>query len=349
MEADITAVHIADSLINAQPIINNRNIVVYVKPGTLNLQEFALDFDLTAGATSVPAAGSVQDFSVPVTYEITSEDGQYKKQYTVTLLESSVPENFDFELFGQDEKRQWVYFYEEVAGIPQNLWASGNSGFALTAGSNPTNATYPTQVTDLPQYVTSGKHAAYLETKSTGFLGALVKKPIAAGNLFIGSMFTKSIVDIQTRFGLPFNKVPVSLTGYYLYAPGSKVIDKDGNAVNVQDECDIYAVLFDRVALMEATAKDEEYPNRTWLDDKDVLTSPHIIALAQLKDAGPTTGTGMQKFELPFVFKREYKQADVDAYRYSIAIVLSSSKHGAIFQGAVGSKLVVDQLKINVK
>lgn len=284
MEADITQVSIADSLINVKPIINNRNVVIYVKPGKVDLKEFALDFDLTPGATSVPASGSVQDFSAPVFYDVTSEDGQYKKQYSVTLLESSVPEMFDFELFKHDEKKNWVYFYEEVEGVQQELWASGNSGFALTAGSNPTEKAYPTQATDDPKLVKSGKYAAYLETKSTGFLGSLVKKPIAAGNLFIGSMFTKSIIDIQTRFGLPFNKIPVSMTGYYKYEPGKKVIDMNGKEVNVTDECDIYAVLFDRVALMKATANDKEDAGRTWLNDKDVLTSPHIIALAQLKE-----------------------------------------------------------------
>jgi len=349
MEADITQVSIADSLINVKPIINNRNVVIYVKPGMVNLKEFALDFDLTPGASSVPAAGSVQDFSAPVFYEITSEDGQFKKQYSVTLLESSVPETFDFELFKQDEKKKWIYYYEDVEGVHQELWASGNSGFALTAGSNPTEKSYPTQATDDPAYVKSGKYAAYLETKSTGFLGSLVKKPIAAGNLFIGSMYTKSIIDIQTRFGLPFNKIPMSMTGYYMYEPGAKVIDMNGKEVKVTDECDIYAVLFDRVALMKGTANDEVDPGRTWLNDKDVLTSPYIIALAQLKDTGATKGEGLVKFDLPFVYKKEYNQIDADAYRYSIALVLSSSKNGAIFQGAVGSKLIVDEVKINVR
>ena len=349
MEADITQVSIADSLINVKPIINNRNVVIYVKPGMVNLKGFALDFDLTPGASSVPAAGSVQDFSAPVFYEITSEDGQFKKQYSVTLLESSVPETFEFELFNQDEKKKWIYYYEDVEGVHQELWASGNSGFALTAGSNPTEKSYPTQATDNPAYVKSGKYAAYLETKSTGFLGSLVKKPIAAGNLFIGSMYTKSIIDIQTRFGLPFNKIPMSMTGYYMYEPGAKVIDMNGKEVKVTDECDIYAVLFDRVALMKGTANDEVDPGRTWLNDKDVLTSPYIIALAQLKDTGATKGEGLVKFDLPFVYKKEYNQIDADAYRYSIALVLSSSKNGAIFQGAVGSKLIVDEVKINVR
>lgn len=139
------------------------------------------------------------------------------------------------------------------------------------------------------------------------------------------------------------------MTGYYMYEPGAKVIDMNGKEVKVTDECDIYAVLFDRVALMKGTANDEVDPGRTWLNDKDVLTSPYIIALAQLKDTGATKGEGLVKFDLPFVYKKEYNQIDADAYRYSIALVLSSSKNGAIFQGAVGSKLIVDEVKINVR
>lgn len=349
MEADITSVLIADSVINAKPIINNRNVVIYIKPGTISIKKFALEFDLTPGATILPASGSEQDFSEPVIYEVTSEDGQFRKQYAVTLLESSVPTSFDFELYGQNEKKNWVYFYESVAGMNQNLWASGNSGFELTAGSNPTMQSYPTQVTQEAPYVVSGKNALYLETKTTGFLGGLVKKPIAAGNLFIGSLFSKSILDIQTRFGLPFNQIPDTFEGYYQYVPGKKVIDKDGKEVNVTDECDIYAVLFDRVALMKATENDAVDPGLTWLNDQDVLTSPHIVALAKLENTHATTTDVMHKFQLPFVFKKEINRAEADAYQYSIAIVLSASKNGAIFQGAVGSKLIVDQLKINVK
>ncbi|WP_440510588.1 PCMD domain-containing protein [Sphingobacterium lactis] len=348
MEADITAVQIADSVINAKPIINNRNVVIYIKPGELDLKDYALSFDLTPGATIVPASGSKQDFTKPVFYEVTSEDGQFSKRYAVSLLESSVPTAFDFELFGQDEEKKWVYFYENVEGIPQSLWASGNSGFAFTAGNKPTMQSYPTQVTEEEKYVVHGKHALYLETKSTGFLGGMVKKPIAAGNLFIGSMFTKSIIDIQTRFGLPFNHVPDSFEGYYQYTPGKKVIDKNGKEVQTTDECDIYAVLFDRVALMKATENDAVDPARTWLNDQDVLTSPHIVAIAKIENSAATPDA-MQKFHVPFEFKRQISKAEAESFQYSLAIVLSSSKYGAIFQGAVGSKLIVDNLKINVK
>jgi len=349
MEADIVSVNVPDSVINTKPIINNRNVVIYIKQGAIDLKKFAFEFELTPGAVSVPASGSEQDFTAPVTYEVTSEDGKFTKTYHVSLIESSVPSAFDFELFGQDEKKKWIYFYEEVEGMQQNLWASGNSGFAFTAGNNPTEQSYPTQSTSDAKYVVSGKHALYLETKSTGFLGGLVKKPIAAGNLFIGSLFSKSIVEIETRFGLPYNKVPETFEGFYKYEPGAKVINAQGQTVNVTDECDIYAVFYDRVALMKGTANDAIYPGRTWLTDADVKDSPYIVAIAQVKELGKTAGDGLVKFSIPFEFKKEFNRAEVDAFRYNIAVVFSASKNGAVFQGAVGSKLIVDNVKINAK
>lgn len=349
MEADITSVEIAEELINAKPIINNRNVVIYIKPGAMDITHFPLEFSLTPGATVSPASGSEQDFSEPVVYEVTSEDGQFKKEYSVSLIEASVPEDFNFELYDFDAKKNWVYFYEEVVGVKQNLWASGNAGFAFTAGVNPASTKYPTQVTEDPQYVHEGKSAAYMETKSTGAFGAMFKMPIAAGNLFVGSMNVDNILSPETRFGLPFNKIPATLEGYYRYIPGEKIIDKDGKVVPGIDECDIYAVFYDRIALWKETWEDPAQPDRTWLNNDDILTSPHIVAIAQLAEGKATAGSDFVKFSIPFEMKKQVLRSDVDAFKYNIAIVFSSSKNGAIFQGAVGSKLIVDQVKVTVK
>jgi len=127
------------------------------------------------------------------------------------------------------------------------------------------------------------------------------------------------------------------------------VINAQGQTVNVTDECDIYAVFYDRVALMKGTANDAIYPGRTWLTDADVKDSPYIVAIAQVKELGKTAGDGMVKFSIPFEFKKEFNRAEVDAFRYNIAVVFSASKNGAVFQGAVGSKLIVDNVKINAK
>jgi hypothetical protein len=52
---------------------------------------------------------------------------------------------------------------------------------------------------------------------------------------------------------------------------------------------------------------------------------------------------------LPFKYTAKVNDADVANLDYSIAIVMSSSKYGDNFIGAVGSKLTVDDLKIVTK
>src|SRR5690606_191321 len=104
MEADIVSVNVPDSVINTKPIINNRNVVIYIKQGAIDLKKFAFEFELTPGAVSVPASGSEQDFTAPVAYEVTSEDGKFTKTYHVSLIESSVPSNFDFELRSEERR-----------------------------------------------------------------------------------------------------------------------------------------------------------------------------------------------------------------------------------------------------
>ncbi|MGZ7144710.1 PCMD domain-containing protein, partial [Streptococcus pyogenes] len=86
---------------------------------------------------------------------------------------------------------------------------------------------------------------------------------------------------------------------------------------------------------MKATENDAVDPARTWLNDQDVLTSPHIVAIAKIENSAATPDA-MQKFHVPFEFKRQISKAEAESFQYSLAIVLSSSKYGAIFQGAVG-------------
>ena len=49
-------------------------------------------FTLSKGATIEPANGSEQDFtSGPVTYTVTSQDGAWKRQYSVAFKEATMP------------------------------------------------------------------------------------------------------------------------------------------------------------------------------------------------------------------------------------------------------------------
>ncbi|MEJ5055815.1 PCMD domain-containing protein [Sphingobacterium sp. MYb382] len=342
MEADIVSINVPETIINGQPVINNDNIVVYVKEG-VKLDSIDFDFEITPGATVSPSPKTRQNFNKSVVYTVKSEDGRFEKKYRVSFLKYLVPLSFDFENFEIEKTDKFVDFFELIGGVRQNLWASGNRIYAISISGSKAPDAYPTSYTEDAQ---SGKYALALETKSTGFFGQLLKKPIAAGNMFIGSFDVENgvIKPLEaTHFGLPFNQVPVKLTGYFKYTPGKQMTNSDNKPIEGEDEGDIYAVLFNKAEVMANN------PKVSWLDGRNVFTDPSIVAIARIASAKRTPGTTFARFEAPFEFKKPLVKGEVDANVYSLVIVASSSKEGDLFKGAVGSRMIVDNLKIEVK
>ena len=342
MEADIVSVEVPEALINGHPVIHNDQIVVYAKEGA-DLKDVPFKFGLSAGASARPASGTKQDFNKSVIYTVRSQDGRFEKKYIVSFLRYLVPLNFDFERFSLDKTYSFTSFYEENNGARQEIWASANSLYSLFITDPKVPNAYPMSYTEEAQ---TGKYALALETKSTGFLGAMFNKPIAAGNIFIGS-FDAQIATIKpleaTHFGLPFNQIPDKLSGYYKYMPGKQMTNMASEPIAGEDEGDLYAVMFNKA---EVTAGN---PQVSWLDGSNVFTDPSIVAIARLVSVKKTGGSGFVYFEAPFKFKKPLTKGEVDANVYSMVIVASSSKKGDIFEGAVGSRMIVDNLKIEVK
>ena len=163
-----------DKSLNAYPIY------IQVKKGT-DCSQLAPVFTLTPGATIEPESGSTQDFSSPVRYTVTSEDGQWHRTYSISIEEEKVqeiPTTFHFE---DTRIENGYYVFYETSENQELTWASGNGGFRL-AINNADASEYPTTVEEAGY---SGK-CAKLVTRTTGSLGAMVGMPIAAGNLFIG-------------------------------------------------------------------------------------------------------------------------------------------------------------------
>ena len=81
------------SIPNATSNFNaSNNTYTYTVPAGTSLTAIAFNFTLPAEATSVPAPGSVQDFTNPVTYTITAADGS-KSIMTVVFSVQSVPKS----------------------------------------------------------------------------------------------------------------------------------------------------------------------------------------------------------------------------------------------------------------
>ena len=345
-------------------IINNAQVLAQANP-SIDLTKLALEVTLTEGANISPDPARVMDYSHPQKFTVTSEDGNWHKEYSVIIDTFDLPLRYDFEHYELNETGKYQVFFEETQGtalFKQYIWASGNSGFALTGvGRNPQE--YPT--VSIENGI-DGSRAIKLETKSTGQFGETVKMPIAAGNLFLGSFDVNNAVQKPlkaTRFGLPFGKKPLQLKGYYKYTPGTqpfKAKDKNGNTVTIpgqEDEGDIYAVLYE-AAELDGKA----------LDGNNVLTSENIVALARVevekKDEftafhvdfhyGSRIPIDWPKFiqdqrdpsddgTAPYLSFSEEKMKN---YEYNLAVVFTSSKYGAYFAGSVGSTLCIDKVEI---
>lgn len=336
-EADILDCTVADGDLKAAPIITNTDITLMVD--RLSSRVMSPVFTLSPGARMEPESGTTLDFSTEQQYLVTSEDGAWRKTYTVRAI-SDLQMKYDFEQWELVESRGSSYYrmYETVeAGAiteKQQIWASGNPALTIVFGND--SEKYPTKPTSGAK---EGSYAAELTTVSTGF-GSIVGKPFAAGNLFIGE-FNSSIAMARpleaTRFGLPINKIPTGFKGWYKYSSGPVYKDENQKVVEgAIDSCRIYAVFY---------RSDDGFR----LNGENVLTHPDLVSLAFLKK--PDHPEEWTEFSLPFVYQNGNTEAGIDLedlanYRYNFAVVLSSSYEGAYFRGAVGSKLIVDALEV---
>lgn len=320
-----------DKSLNAYPIY------IQVKKGT-DRSQLAPVFTLTPGATIEPESGSTQDFSSPVRYTVTSEDGQWHRTYSISIEEEKVkeiPTTFHFE---DTRTENGYYVFYETSGTQELTWASGNGGFRL-AINDAEPSEYPTT---LEEKGFSGK-CAKLVTRTTGSLGAMVGMPIAAGNLFIGKFNLSNALSNPlkaTQLGTTFYHKPLKIKGYYKYTPGDKFY-ANGSYTNQVDKFDIYAIFYEN--------KDENGESVMLDGTLPVLNyeNSNLVALAQFNDT--QVYNSWQSFEISFDYDRFQKTVDTDrlnAGEYNISIVISSSKDGATFEGAPGSTLWIDELNI---
>ncbi len=325
--------------------VNNSNVVFTLKKeADFNSIEISHDsiinaFSLTQGA-GIEKKDDIKTSKNGIFLYFTtySEDGNWSKVYTIKFikmppLEIGVP--FSFENVETDIFNSWYEINED--GIRSDFWATGNIGFKMS-GEAKESSDYPTT-----SWEDGFKDKCIkLKTCSTGDFGKKAGMPIAAGNIFIGDFNSASAMLMPlkaTRFGkqiLPENAKPVKLTGYYKYTPGEVFTNKKKEEIkDRRDVCDIYAVLFE-----------VEADNFKPLDGSNIKSSDRIVLLADMQNPGePTEWT---KFEIPFEEQND-KVFDYEKLKnneYAITVVASSSKGGAKFEGAVGSTLFIDEIKI---
>lgn len=362
-ECDITGVDTLwlqqnRNLIKGNPRIDNSR-VSFTVPYDADRSALAPKFYLTPGARLTAmvdgvevadANGMTRDFNTPQTYTTHSEDGQWSKSYEVSFESEAPIEKLDFENFELDPSGRYQVWFEmdanDASNPRRNYWASGNPGYNLTGlGSSP--GVFPTTAAEGG---VSGK-CIKLETKDTGTYGMSTrpKMPIAAGNLFIGEFELSKASRVPrkaTKFGLPLvRKKPVTLEGYYKYKAGAKFTDaKKKVQPTMHDTADIYAVVYEI-----------DPDNFVPLDGDNILTASNIALMARIDkpaefegDMSELAAADWVHFSEPFkpVNGKEFDAERLARGGYAIAIVMTSSRQGAYFEGAIGSTLYVDQLRV---
>ena len=341
----------SDTLVNVQS--DQTNIEFTMRPFAA-LTKQAPIFRLTPGATISPESGSLQDFSKgPVTYTVTSEDKQWSRTYQVSIKkgQTTMPNEIEFEFEDAYLSKGYYNWQEKWNGNKLDIWATGNSGFQMSNSSSKPEE-YPTVMIE-DGYKGKG---VQLTTRRTSRLADAVKKPIAAGNLFIGQFdATDALVGDAmkaTKFGHPFSfsAKPAKLEGWYKYQAGEKFTDKNMKELDRHDYGTIYAVIYENI---------DEKGNAVLLYGDNVQTSKQIVALALVGETHDDNGKvaigntpEWHHFSVDFDYQSYGKTIDPVKLKnggYSLAIVSSSSSDGANFLGAEGSTLWIDSFKLICK
>lgn len=324
-----------------QTIYSTDSIITIAVRGNADVGALAPVFTLSPGASVTPASGSTQDFSQgPVVYTVTSQDGKWHRRYRVSIVPTVITVTdtlrFDFEQYELEPVGQRFYMWPMLLdnGSTIKYWATANDGFRISMGSAKA-MDYPTTPLD-NAYDGAG---VCLTTRSTGPFGAMANKRLAAGNMYLGTFDIKIAMSDHlhaTRFGIPFADRPNTFKGYYTYQPGPTVQDFYGNPIAGRtDSADVYAVFY---------RNHDAQGNEVCLYGDDVLSSPYIVAVADIGYVKPTAE--WTPWEVKFEYRADVDEEQLANWGYSLTIVFSSSAGGGDFIGAIGSRLCVDKVSL---
>ena len=219
------------------------------------------------------------------------------------------------------------------SGSSNNVWDTGNGneskiGTAMT-GYNPTTPETTT--------VVAGK-ACKMFSVYINYLGGLVKK-FAAGNVYLGELTGLSgLSGAKMTFGIPSEgRLPVAVTGYYNYQPGTIDYINNEKKTGGTDSMDLYIALATKQYSVD-TNDDTSYPGGS---ASDLANDPNIVAYGRLTSSETTDGYS------PFYIELTYKDSNfIPSGDLYLLITATSSKDGAQFTGSTSSVLYLDELNL---
>lgn len=115
-EADIESCTLPGDVLNRDPVIENDKVTLHLKKGT-DLSSLSPEFTLTPGATISPASGTTRDFTSLQTYEVTSEDGRWKKRYRIEATTSGLTTRTNCKKVGCDRTDSLEGFLSHIQSV----------------------------------------------------------------------------------------------------------------------------------------------------------------------------------------------------------------------------------------
>ncbi|MHC1775597.1 MAG: PCMD domain-containing protein [Lentimicrobium sp.] len=290
--------------------------------------------EVSSFATVSPQQGDTVDFSAPVAFSVTAENGL--TQYYNVIVKRSQAEiqlsNSDF----QDwyEVTGLKTYYEPGLSKEETSWGTGNPGVVTLGAANVTPYGSPENV------------HAILKTVELP-LGALLSQGIGAGSMFTGFFKLNLSNPISSaKFGIPYSARPEAFSIAYKYSPGPVV--KNGKLVSLpaaKDSCDIGIVLTDR------SAEPYKQVAVAWFRSGENITEWKTITL-NFK-YGVVNNPAIYERPKDIYILEDGKERLVPVFYGTgnekpthITVVFASSHRGDFFEGAPGSELYVDDLEL---
>lgn len=324
--ANITAFELSNQSGNTLINADKNTIELEVANGA-DLKNLILQkFSLSSFASAEVSIGDTLDFSTgEMEIAVKAENGLVA---TWQVSVSEIGENPQLDNSGFNVWHQEGGYLDLGADDASSTWATSNPGVKLGGIS--------ANVVQIDNG--GGDYAVKLITKYSK-LGAIAKKPIAAGSVFSGD-FNESKLSLNNPqaaldMGVPFTGSPLSFSVDFKYSAGLKMIDSLGNQLNSTDEGDMYVLLERREAGKVQRVATAWY--RISGNSSEIVRKTVEFVYGPLPNNTP-------EYMLP---KPDETYAQSGAVPTHIVAVFSSSAKGDLYQGADGSELVIDNFELN--
>jgi len=276
---------------------------------------FTPSFELSAGATSTPAAGekiTMISLDEPVKYIVTAENGD-QIEYSIILRDNQLPNN-GFEDWYSTSGMNGAMYNECGKSAETTVWATANYGTSMYG----LYGTIP---------LADGENT--LVRISTGETSMI---PLTAGTLFTGKFDINVAIanptdpTKATKFGIPFSLRPSAIRFKYSFQPGSRYLKATPNNptsifggftvtdIEGEDMFTVYSIL--------------EKRNGT-----------DVIEIGRAEIISGDVQSALKEITIPYNYTSNEKPSH-------ISVIFSSSKDGDLFTGAVGSTLTIDDIEL---